>query len=129
MSQFLFLYSFRRPTRGSNIGNKVFNSTRNKRLDSLRHGLVNCYFYRERWLLFHRAKETAPETCTIYYSYRIGGREGWCSRGHPLARSWNRNHVSVPSISLPNYFFANDVNFCTNENGTFRDEKLIQEIR
>lgn len=75
LSQFLFLYSFRRPTRGSNIGNKVFNSTRNKRLDSLRHGLVNCYFYRERWLLFHRANHQKLAQFIIRIVL-VGGRVG-----------------------------------------------------
>ena len=75
LSQFLFLYSFRRPTRGSNIGNKVFNSTRNKRLDSLRHGLVNCYFYRERWLLFHRANHQKLAQFIIRIVL-VGGRIG-----------------------------------------------------
>lgn len=86
----------------SRISATKFLTRLETRLDSLRHGLVpvNCYFYRERWLLFHRANHQKLAQFII--------RIAWWGRllfaRPPLGQKSAETLHTFPSLRFPNFF-------------------------
>lgn len=86
----------------SRISATKFLTRLETRLDSLRHGLVpvNCYFYRERWLLFHRANHQKLAQFII--------RIPWWGRllfaRPPLGQKSAETLHTFPSLRFPNFF-------------------------
>lgn len=118
----------------SRISATKFLTRLETRLDSLRHGLVpvNCYFYRERWLLFHRANHQKLAQFII--------RIAWWGRllfaRPPLGQKSAETLHTFPSLRFPNFFsrplliapLLHERIRTKTELFDFRDEKLIQEI-